>query len=64
MVELSIDKQVAEQNLEKSKLEAEKKLVEAEATKKANELLQETLTDELIMKQFYLSIPFVFYWLL
>lgn len=46
------DKQVAEQNLEKSKLEAEKKLVEAEATKKANELLQESLTDELIMKQF------------
>lgn len=46
------DKQVAEQNLEKSKLEAEKKLVEAEATKKSNELLQESLTDELIMKQF------------
>lgn len=46
------EKQVAEQNLEKSKLEAEKKLVEAEATKKANELLQESLTDELIMKQF------------
>ena len=46
------DKQVAEQNLEKSKLEAEKKIVEAEATKKANELLQESLTDELIMKQF------------
>ena len=46
------DKQVAEQNLEKSKLEAEKKLVEAEATKKANELLQESLTDELIKKQF------------
>ncbi len=46
------DKQVAEQNLEKAKLEAEKKLVEAEATKKANELLQESLTDNLIMKQF------------
>lgn len=46
------DKQVAEQNLEKARLEAEKKLVEAEATKKANELLQESLTDELIMKQF------------
>lgn len=46
------EKQVAEQNLEKSKLEAEKKIVEAEATKKANELLQESLTDELIMKQF------------
>lgn len=46
------DKQVAEQNLEKSKLEADKKIVEAEATKKANELLQESLTYELIMKQF------------
>lgn len=46
------DKQVAEQNLEKSKLEAETKIVDAEATKKANELLQESLTDELIMKQF------------
>lgn len=46
------EKQVAEQNLEKSKLEAEKKVVEAEATKKANELLQESLTDKLIMKQF------------
>lgn len=46
------DKQVAEQNLEKSRLEAEKKIVEAEATKKANDLLQESLTDELIMKQF------------
>lgn len=46
------EKQVAEQNLEKSKLEAEKKIVEAEATKKANELLKQTLTDEVIEKQF------------
>lgn len=46
------DKQVAQQNLEKSKLESEKKIVEAEATRKANELLQESLTDELIKKQF------------
>lgn len=46
------DKQVAEQNLEKAKLDAEKKLVEAEATKTANELLQESLSDNLIKKQF------------
>lgn len=46
------DKQVAEQNLEKSRLEADKRIVEAEATKKANELLQESLTDELLKKQF------------
>lgn len=45
-------KQVAEQNLERSKLEAETKIVDAEATKKANDLLQESLTKELIMKQF------------
>lgn len=45
-------KQVAEQNLEKSKLEAEKKIVDAEATKKANDLLQKSLTKELIMKEF------------
>lgn len=45
-------KQVAEQNLEKARLEAKKKIVEAEATKKANELLQQTLTNELIEKQF------------
>lgn len=45
-------KQVAEQNLERSKLEAETKVVEAEATKKANELLQESLTKELLIKQF------------
>lgn len=46
------DKQVAEQRLEKAKLEAEAKLVEAEATKKANDLVKQSLTDELISKQF------------
>ena len=46
------EKQVAEQNLEKAKLEAETKIVEAEATKKANDLLKQSLTDELVAKQF------------
>ena len=46
------DKQVAEQKLEKAKLEAEAKLVEAEATKKANDLMKQSLTDNLIEKQF------------
>ena len=46
------EKQVAQQNLEKAKLESEKKITEAEATKKSNELLQETLTKELLIKQF------------
>lgn len=46
------EKQVAQQNLEKSKLEAEKKVTEAEATKQANELLQQTLTKEVLVKQF------------
>jgi len=46
------DKQVAEQKLAKAKLEAESKIVEAEATKKANELLKQGLTDNLIAKQF------------
>ena len=46
------EKQVAEQNLEKAKLEAEAKIVEAEATKKANDLMKQSLTDELIAKQF------------
>lgn len=45
-------KQVAEQELAKSKLESERKIIEAEATKKANELLKQTLTDEVIAKQF------------
>ncbi len=46
------DKQVAEQRLEKAKLEAEAKIVEAEATKKANDLMKQSLTDELIAKEF------------
>lgn len=46
------EKQVAEQNLERAKLEAEAKVVEAEATKKANDLMKQSLTDELIAKQF------------
>lgn len=46
------EKQVAEQKLEKAKLEAEAKLVEAEATKKANDLMRQSLTDNLIAKQF------------
>lgn len=46
------EKQVAEQNLEKAKLEAEQKITEAQATADANNLLQETLTDELLTKQF------------
>lgn len=45
-------KQVAEQLLEKAKLEAEARLVEAEATKKANDLLKQTLTKELLIKEF------------
>lgn len=46
------EKQVAEQKLATAKLEAEAKIVEAEATKKANDLLKQSLTDELIAKQF------------
>ncbi len=46
------EKQVAEQKLSKAKLEAEAKLVEAEATKKANDLMRQSLTDNLIAKQF------------
>ena len=46
------EKQVAEQKLQKTKLEAEAKVIEAEATKKANDLLKQSLTDELIAKQF------------
>ena len=46
------EKQVAQQKLEKAKLESEKKLVEAKATKEANDLLKQTLTEELIAKQF------------
>lgn len=53
------EKQVAEQKvltakqeLEKAKIDAEKKIVEAETTKKTNELLNSTLTDENLAKQF------------
>ena len=46
------DKQVAEQKLEKARLEAEAKIVEAEATKKANDLMKQSLTDELIAREF------------
>ena len=46
------EKQVAEQKLSKAKLEAEAKLVEAEATKKANDLMRQSLTDNLIAKEF------------
>ena len=53
------EKQVAEQKvltakqeLEKEKIEAEKKIVAAEAEKKANELKQESLTDNSIKEKF------------
>lgn len=53
------EKQVAEQKvltakqeLEKEKIEAEKKVVEAQATKEANDLLKQTITDEVLIKQF------------
>ncbi len=46
------EKQVAEQKLATAKLEAEALIVEAEATKEANELLKQSLTAELIEKQF------------
>lgn len=42
----------AQQELEKAKVEAEKKIVEAEATNKANQLLKQNVTDEVLMKQF------------
>lgn len=53
------EKQVAEQKvltakqeLEKEKIEADKKIVKAEAEKKANELKQQTLTDNIIKEKF------------
>lgn len=53
------EKQVAEQKvltakqqLERAKIESEKKIVEAEAEAKANQLKKQTLTDEIIMQQF------------
>lgn len=45
-------KQVAEQNLEKAKLEAEKKITEAKATADANKLLEETLTEQVLQQKF------------
>ena len=45
-------KQVAEQELEKARLESEKKLVEANAAKEANDLLNKTLTDEVLTQNF------------
>lgn len=44
-------KQVAEQNLEKARLDAEKKLVEANAEKQANELKNQTLTDQVLQEK-------------
>ena len=53
------EKQVAEQKvltakqeLEKEKIEAQKKIVKAEAEKKANEMKQQTLTDNIIKEKF------------
>lgn len=46
------EKQVAEQKLEKARLEAEQKVVEAEATRKANELLNQTITDKTLAEKF------------
>ena len=53
------EKQVAEQKvltakqeLEKEKIEAEKKIVKAEAEKKANELKEKSLTDNIIKEKF------------
>lgn len=42
----------AKQELEKARVESEKKIVEAEATNRANELLKQNVTDEVLMKQF------------
>ena len=44
--------ETAKQELEKAKVESEKKIIEAEATNKANELLKQNVTDEVLMKQF------------
>lgn len=42
----------AQKELEKAKVEAEKKIVEAEATNKANKLLKQNVNEEILMKQF------------
>lgn len=45
-------KQVAEQNKQKAQLEAEAKIIEAEAQNKANQLLKQNITEDVLMKQF------------
>ena len=49
---IKINSQEAKQELEKSKVEAERKVVEAEAEKKANEMKQQSLTDNVIKEKF------------
>lgn len=44
--------QTSRNQLEKSRVEAEKKIIGAEATNRANELLKQNVTDEVLMKQF------------
>lgn len=46
------EKQVAEQNLEKAKLEAETKITKAKGESDANSLLEKTLTDKILMEKF------------
>lgn len=46
------EKQVAEQNLEKAKLEAEKKITEAKGEAEANALKQQTITDKVLQEKF------------
>lgn len=46
------EKQVAEQNLEKAKLDAEAKVVKAQGERDANILLEESLTKEILMEKF------------
>lgn len=46
------EKQVAEQNKQKAELEAQAKIVQAQAEKEANDLLRQTLTEEVLIQQF------------
>ena len=46
------EKQVAEQNLEKAKLEAETKITKAKGESDANALLEKTLTKEILTEKF------------
>lgn len=46
------EKQVAQQNLEKAKLEAEAKVAQAQGEADANKLLQQTLTDAVLTEKF------------